>query len=89
MVPFLVRYNILIFFLLLKKLLSITRFRYLQIDINLSNYILDMPQLVPFYFIEQVAFAFILLIIIIYVVSKHILPIFARLYSTRTIISKI
>ena len=31
-----------------------------------------MPQLVPFYFINQVSFAFILLIVLRYVFSKHI-----------------
>jgi len=48
-----------------------------------------MPQLVPFYFINQVTFAFILLITMIYVFSKYILPRFARLFLSRVFISKL
>jgi len=48
-----------------------------------------MPQLVPFYFINQVAFAFILFIIMIYVFSKYILPRFVRLFICRVFISKL
>ena len=39
-----------------------------------------MPQLVPFYFIIQVIFAFRLLTIIIYVFSKYILPRYVHLF---------
>lgn len=49
----------------------------------------EMPQLVPFYFINQVTFAFILLIFMIYMISKYILPRFVRLYITRIFITKI
>src|SRR5438045_3585785 len=49
----------------------------------------DMPQLVPFYFINQVTFAFILLVIMIYVFSMYILPRFVRLFATRIFISKL
>jgi len=48
-----------------------------------------MPQLVPFYFINQVTFAFILLVIMIYVFSMYILPRFVRLFATRIFISKL
>jgi len=48
-----------------------------------------MPQLVPFYFINQVTFAFILLIVMIYVFSKYILPRFVRLFMSRMFISKL
>lgn len=48
-----------------------------------------MPQLVPFYFIDQVTFAFILLIVIVYLFSKYILPSFVRLFLTRVFISKL
>nr|YP_009642648.1 ATP synthase F0 subunit 8 [Phlyctis petraea]QCI56399.1 ATP synthase F0 subunit 8 [Phlyctis petraea] len=48
-----------------------------------------MPQLVPFYYINQVTFAFALLIIMIYVFSKYILPRFVRLFLTRVFISKL
>ena len=50
---------------------------------------INMPQLVPFYFINQVTFAFILLVIMIYVFSKYILPRFVRLFATRIFISKL
>ena len=48
-----------------------------------------MPQLVPFYFINQVTFAFILLVIMIYVFSKYILPRFVRLFISHIFISKL
>jgi len=48
-----------------------------------------MPQLVPFYFINQVTFAFILLIIMIYFFSKYILPRFVRLFLSRVFITKL
>lgn len=48
-----------------------------------------MPQLVPFYFLNQVTFAFALLVTLIYVFSKYILPRFVRLFLTRTFISKL
>jgi F-type H+-transporting ATPase subunit 8 len=48
-----------------------------------------MPQLVPFYFINQVTFAFILLVVMIYVFSKYILPRFVRLFVSRMFISKL
>jgi len=48
-----------------------------------------MPQLVPFYFINEVTFAFLVLITLIYVFSKYVLPRFVRLFSTRLFISKL
>jgi len=48
-----------------------------------------MPQLVPFYFINEVTFAFILLIVMIYIFSKYILPRFVRLFISRIFISKL
>ena len=48
-----------------------------------------MPQLVPFYFINQVTFAFTILVVLIYVFSKYILPRFVRLFTTRVFISKL
>jgi F-type H+-transporting ATPase subunit 8 len=48
-----------------------------------------MPQLVPFYFINQVVFAFALLVVLIYVLSKYILPRFVRLFISRIFISKL
>ena len=57
--------------------------------LNNIYYIQQMPQLVPFYFINQVTFAFILLILMIYVFSKYILPRFIRLFLSRMFISKL
>jgi F-type H+-transporting ATPase subunit 8 len=48
-----------------------------------------MPQLVPFYFMNQVTFAFILLVVTIYVFSKYVLARFVRLFITRVFISKL
>jgi len=47
-----------------------------------------MPQLVPFYFLNQLSFAFLTLIVLIFVLSKYILPLFTyrnvvRLYLTK------
>jgi F-type H+-transporting ATPase subunit 8 len=47
-----------------------------------------MPQLIPFYFFNQILFAFIVLLSIIYIFSKYILPQFTfqqviRLYITK------
>ena len=35
-----------------------------------------MPQLVPFYFINQLSFSFLTLLALIYVFSKYVLPLF-------------
>ena len=48
-----------------------------------------MPQLVPFYFVNQIIFTFIIIIIMIYIFSKYILPKFVRLFLTRVFISKL
>ena len=48
-----------------------------------------MPQLVPFYFINEVSFSFILILIMIYLFSKYILPKYIRLFFTRYYIYKL
>ena len=48
-----------------------------------------MPQLTPFYFFNEVAFAFVILLSTIYTLSKYILPRFVRLFLARTFISKL
>jgi F-type H+-transporting ATPase subunit 8 len=48
-----------------------------------------MPQLVPFYFINEVTFTFIIIVTTIYFLSKYILPRFVRLFLSRTFISKL
>jgi len=42
-----------------------------------------MPQLVPFYFLNEIVFAFTLIVLNIYRLSKYILPRFVRLFKTR------
>jgi F-type H+-transporting ATPase subunit 8 len=42
-----------------------------------------MPQLTPFFFVNQVAFNFLLLLLVIYMFTKYILPRFVRLLKTR------
>jgi len=47
-----------------------------------------MPQLIPFYFLNQIVFAFLSFVVIIYVLSKYVLPLFTyrnvvRLYLTK------
>ncbi|PIM97095.1 hypothetical protein CDL12_30443 [Handroanthus impetiginosus] len=44
---------------------------------------------VPFFFINQVVFAFAIFVILLYVFSKYILPGFLRLFATRVFISKL
>ena len=48
-----------------------------------------MPQLVPFYFINEVTFTFAIIAITVYILSKYILPRFVRLFLSRTVISKL
>lgn len=48
-----------------------------------------MPQLVPFYFINEVTFTFALVAVTVYMLSKYILPRFVRLFLSRTFISKL
>nr|YP_010618341.1 ATP synthase subunit 8 [Cladonia subulata]WAX01731.1 ATP synthase subunit 8 [Cladonia subulata] len=48
-----------------------------------------MPQLVPFYFLNQIIFAFALLTAMIYIFSKYILPRFIRLFTVRIFVTKL
>jgi len=48
-----------------------------------------MPQLVPFYFVNEVTFTFIFLISLVYLFSKYILPNMVRVFTTRTFITKL
>ena len=48
-----------------------------------------MPQLVPFFFVNEVVFAFIILTILIYAFTKYILPRFVRIFITRIYINKL
>nr|YP_009710779.1 ATP synthase F0 subunit 8 [Amanita thiersii]QFZ98728.1 ATP synthase F0 subunit 8 [Amanita thiersii] len=48
-----------------------------------------MPQLIPFYFFNQLFFAFIVLFSIIFIFSKYILPQFTLQQVIRTYITKL
>jgi len=48
-----------------------------------------MPQLVPFYFLNQVSYGFLLIFITIFVLSKYLLPLTLRLQFARTVLSKL
>ena len=48
-----------------------------------------MPQLVPFYYMNEIIFSFSLITIILYILSKYILPRIVRLFVARMFINKI
>jgi F-type H+-transporting ATPase subunit 8 len=48
-----------------------------------------MPQLVPFYYVNEVVFACGLIVVILYILSKYILPRIVRLFLSRMFIQKI
>nr|QUQ05898.1 ATP synthase F0 subunit 8 [Neoconidiobolus thromboides] len=47
-----------------------------------------MPQLIPLYFINQVSYLYIVFIILLYIISKFILPFFPRLGEIRETLIK-
>lgn len=48
-----------------------------------------MPQLVPFYFVNEIAFTFIIVAFTVYILSKYFLPRLVRLFLSRTFIWKL
>lgn len=48
-----------------------------------------MPQLIPFFFLNQLSFAFLTLLTLIFVFSKYILPLFTLQQVTRMYIVKL
>ncbi|CBQ72555.1 hypothetical protein HYO34_21790 [Vibrio parahaemolyticus] len=48
-----------------------------------------MPQLLPFYFVNQISFAFLGLFVLLFVFSKYILPAFVELFVSRMYITKL
>lgn len=48
-----------------------------------------MPHLLPFYFVNQLSFTFLVLIITIFALSKYILPNYLILQVARTYLAKI
>ena len=51
--------------------------------------IILMPQLLPFYFVNQITFALVALFTITYVMSVYVLPYFVQLFVTRVYITKL
>ena len=48
-----------------------------------------MPQLTPFYFINQIVYTLLLVSFLLYTLCKYILPLFSYLYNTRLFIIKL
>lgn len=48
-----------------------------------------MPQLLPFYFVNQFSFTLLGLFAILYVMSRYILPAFVEVFVTRMYINKL
>ena len=49
----------------------------------------NMPQLLPFFFVNQFVFTFVALLVIVYVTSKYFLPMFTEISVTRMYITKL
>ena len=48
-----------------------------------------MPQLIPFYFLNQLYFSFVVLFVLIYILSKYVLPLFTLKQVIRLFIVKL
>ena len=48
-----------------------------------------MPQLLPYYFLNQITFVLFSLGVTVYVMSRYILPAFTELYVSRMYITKL
>jgi len=48
-----------------------------------------MPQLVPFYYMNEVFFTFVVIVGILYILSNYVLPRIVRLFISRTFIDKL
>lgn len=48
-----------------------------------------MPQLTPFYYMNEIVFAFAAIVLVLYILSKYILPRIVRLFLSRMFINKI
>ncbi|KAF2738781.1 hypothetical protein EJ04DRAFT_485719 [Polyplosphaeria fusca] len=60
-----------------------------QSPMNMTVLKSAMPQLVPFFMMNETTFAFVLIPSLIYVFSKYILPQRVRLFAARLFISKL
>lgn len=48
-----------------------------------------MPQLTPFYYMNEIVFAFTVIVLVLYLLSKYILPRIVRLFLSRIFINEI
>ena len=48
-----------------------------------------MPQLLPYFFVNQLSFSLLGLFVVIYIMSRFILPAFTELFVTRMYITKL
>ena len=48
-----------------------------------------MPQLIPFFYINQLSFSFLILLALVYLFSKYILPLFTFQQVVRIYITKL
>ncbi|BEJ18298.1 ATP synthase F0 subunit 8 (mitochondrion) [Cutaneotrichosporon spelunceum] len=48
-----------------------------------------MPQLLPYFFVNQILFAVISLFVVVYVFSRYVLPYFVHLFTSRVYIRKL
>ncbi len=55
----------------------------------MKNKMKTMPQLIPYYFLNQVIYTLILVVIIVYIFSKYILPMFVFLNIIRIIYTEL
>nr|QPC56072.1 ATP synthase F0 subunit 8 [Ophiocordycipitaceae sp.]QUT09506.1 ATP synthase F0 subunit 8 [Ophiocordycipitaceae sp.]QUT09534.1 ATP synthase F0 subunit 8 [Ophiocordycipitaceae sp.]QUT13264.1 ATP synthase F0 subunit 8 [Ophiocordycipitaceae sp.]DAJ12183.1 TPA_asm: ATP synthase F0 subunit 8 [Ophiocordycipitaceae sp.] len=53
------------------------------------DYNKNMPQLTPFYYMNEIVFAFTVIVLVLYILSKYILPRIVRLFISRMFIEKI
>jgi F-type H+-transporting ATPase subunit 8 len=58
-------------------------------QLSSTIFIKTMPQLIPFYFINQLSFSFLTILALIFVFSKYILPVFSLTQVTRMYIVKL
>lgn len=55
----------------------------------MTPYVAGMPQLVPFFFVNETVFGFGVIATLVYFSSKYFLPRQVRLFATRLFISKL
>jgi len=51
--------------------------------------IINMPQLIPFFFVNQMIFNFFFILVLVYMFTNYILPRFVRVLKTRLHINQL